>query len=89
MDFIRETFTAFKDSITNFTQCLQESFQEFCEVLRNRPSEIGIVLLYLLAILLVHLLILFIMVYPLYVATPELIKAFGSRLHTDRPSMHF
>ena len=89
MDFIKETFKAFKDSVTHFKECIQESYQEFCDVLRNRPYEIGIALLYLLAILLVHLLILFVMVYPLYAATPELAKAFESRVNTDRPSMHF
>ena len=68
MDFIKKTFTAFKDSVTNFKECLQKSYQEFCEVLRNRPYEIGIALLYLLAILLVHLMILLVMVYPLYLS---------------------
>ena len=89
MDFIKKTLTAFKDSVLHFKECLQETYQDFCEVLTNRPSEIGKILLYLFAILILHLAILFVMVYPLYMATPELIKSFASRLHTDRPSIHF
>ena len=89
MDFIKKTSTAFKDSVLHFQESLQESCRDFYEVLNNRPSEICKILLILLAILLVHLLILFVMMYPLYVATPELAKAFASRLHTNRPLMHF
>ena len=89
MDFIKKTFTAFKDSVLQIKNSLQESCRDFYEVLTNRPSEICNLLLILLAILLVHLLILFVMVYPLYVATPELAKAFASRLHSNRPLMQF
>ena len=89
MDFIKGTFKAFKDLVKDTKQCIQDSFQEFCDVLRNRPYEIGIALLYLLAILLIHLMILFVTVYPLYISAPELAKALQSRLHTDRPSISF
>ena len=89
MDFIKGTFKAFKNFVMDTKQCIKDSFQEFCDVLKNRPYEIGIALLYLLAILLVHLLILFITVYPLYISAPELAKALKSRLHTDRPSISF
>ena len=89
MDFIKKTLTAFKDSVIHFKDCLRETYQDFCEVITERPSVIGKILLYIFAILFLHLVMLFVMVYPLYVATPELIKAFASRLHTDQPSIHF
>ena len=89
MDFVKKTYMAFKDSVLHVKQCLQETYQDIREVFTEQPSVIGKILLYIFAILFLHLVMLFIMVYPLYVATPELIKAFASRLHSDQPSIAF
>ena len=89
MDFLKKIYMAFKDSVLHIKQCFQETYQDIREAFTEQPSVIGKILLFIFATLFLHLVMLFIMVYPLYVATPELIKSFASRLHTDQPSIHF
>ena len=85
MDFIRKPFKAVKNFVSGTIQCIKDSFTEFYEIIKNRPYEIGITLLLLFAILLVHALILFITVYPLYISYFKLAEAFNARLHTSAP----
>ena len=89
MDFIKKTFKAMKDYVSDTIQCIKDSYVEFCDILKNRPYEIGITLLLLFATILVHALILFITVYPLYISSFKLAEALNARLHTDRPSQSF